>query len=261
MDSKPLALVTGGGTGIGAAYARALAGAGYGLLLVGRREEKLRAMRDEVGGEILVADLATEQGLGAVERRVAEAANLDFLVNNAGFGTMGAFWEVPIEVQDQMHRLHVLATLRLTHAALPAMVARNRGSIVNVSSVAAFVQAIGTVSYSATKAWMNSFTEGLSLELKSARSGVRVQALCPGFTRSEFHEAAGLDKIAIPESLWTTAEDVVRASLRGLARDELIVIPGWRYRTWVGLQRILPRAAVHAIVRKSKDKFRNSDSY
>ncbi len=253
--------MTGGGTGIGAAYARALAAAGYGLILVGRREEKLRAVQGEVGGEILVADLAAEDGLRTVERRVAEAANLDFLVNNAGFGTTGTFWELPVEGQDRMHRLHVLATMRLSHAALPAMVARDRGSIVNVSSVAAFVQSVGMASYSATKAWMNSFSEGLWLELKSARSGVRVQALCPGFTRSEFHDSAGLDQGAIPESLWTSAEEVVRASLRGLSRDEPIVIPGWRYRTWVGLQRVLPRSAVHAIVRKSKNRFWTPKSY
>jgi uncharacterized protein len=254
--SDPVALVTGASSGIGATYAEALADAGYRLILVARREDKLKAVQARTGGEILVADLATDRGLDSVAACIQETAGLDFLVNNAGFGTMGMFWEAPLSGQETMHRLHVLAPVRLTHAALPRMVARNRGFVVNVSSVAGFAQNPGGVSYSATKAWMNSFTEGLWLELKTTKSNVRVQALCPGYTRSEFHDAASMDMTSLPSALWTSAEEVVEASLDGLSENQLFVVPGWRYQTWVMMQKLLPRAAVHAITSRSSAQFK-----
>jgi short-subunit dehydrogenase len=131
------------------------------------------------------------------------------------------------------------------------MVTRDRGFVVNVSSVAGFGQNPGSISYCATKAWMNSFTEGLWLELKTARSNVRVQALCPGYTRSEFHDAAELDMSRVPDSLWTRAEEVVEASLNGLPSNELFVVPGWRYQTWVHMQKMLPRPVLRAITAKA----------
>lgn len=254
--SSPLALVTGASSGIGAKYAEALAEAGYDLILVARREDKLNQLQNRIGGEILVADLATDQGLESVASRIRQAESLDFLLNNAGFGTHGKFWEASLEGQENMHRLHVLATVRLTHAALPRMVARDRGHIVNVSSVAGFSPSPGNVSYCATKAWMNSFSEGLWLELRAAKSNVRVQALCPGYTRSEFHDSAGLDMSGVPENLWTSAVDVVDASLDGLARNELFVVPGWRYQTWVAMQKVLPRPLLHAISSQSQQRFK-----
>jgi short-subunit dehydrogenase len=257
--SNPLAVITGASAGIGATYAKSLVEIGYDVLLVARREEKLRAVQAEIGAdraEIFVADLATDAGLDAVTERIRSAENLDFLVNNAGFGTMGLFWEADLESQEKMHRLHVLATMRLTHAALGRMIRRDRGFIVNVSSVAGFGANVGSVSYCSTKAWMNNFTDGLWQELKYSKSGVRAQALCPGFTRSEFHEAVGMDVSGIPESLWTSAQEVVDASMDGLARNELYVVPGWRYQTWVAMQKALPREILYAITTRSKDKFK-----
>jgi len=241
-NGKPLALVTGASAGIGATFARRLARDGYGLVLVARRQDRLDALARELGGaETLAADLAEEADLRRVEARIAAAANLELLVNNAGFGTVGRFFEVPVDAQDRMHRLHVLATLRLTHAALAGMVARGKGGVINVSSVAGFGQTPGNTSYCATKAWMNSFTEGLDLELKSAGSAVRVQALCPGFTLSEFHDVLGMDRKRVPAWLWMKAEDVVDASLAGLARGQLFVVPGGIYKTLVVVERWTPR--------------------
>ena len=140
-----------------------------------------------------------------------------------------------------MHRLHVNAIERLTHAALPQMIQRHKGNIINVSSVAGFLAYPLNVSYCATKAWINSFTEGLYIELKAIHSPVRIQALCPGLTYSEFHDRMGMDRSAIPRSLWMSAEDVVDASLRSLKRDELFVVPGWRYRFFVRLYPWVPR--------------------
>jgi short-subunit dehydrogenase len=140
-----------------------------------------------------------------------------------------------------MHRLHIIAIERLTHAALKVMVNRHAGNIINVSSVAGFLSTPNSVSYGATKAWINSFTEGLYVELKSMHSPVRVQALCPGFTYTEFHDALGMDRSVIPRSLWMSAEDVVDTSLRGLEKNQVIVVPGWRYRLVSTLCRLLPR--------------------
>jgi uncharacterized protein len=228
---RPLALVTGASAGIGAAFARRLARDGYGLILVARRRDRLEALAAELGGaEVLEADLTNAEELKLVEDRITAATDLELLVNNAGFGIDGLFFEVPLDGQDQMHRLHVMATMRLTHAALKVMTARAQGSVINVSSVAGFMQRAGGVCYYATKAWMNSFTKGLYLELKRAHSPVKVQALCPGFTHSEFHEVKGTDQKQFPSWLWMRAEDVVDASLRGLAAGKLFVVPGAIYK-------------------------------
>ena len=137
-------MVTGASSGIGAEFARRLAQDGFALILVARRREQLERLAGELGdAEILTADLASTPGL-------------DLLVNNAGFGTRGRFWEAPLDGQERMHRLHVMATMRLTRAALAAMVPRGRGGAINVSSVAGFGQSPGNISYCATKAWMNS---------------------------------------------------------------------------------------------------------
>ncbi|MGC9973650.1 MAG: SDR family oxidoreductase [Bryobacteraceae bacterium] len=237
---RPLALVTGASSGIGATFARALASRGYSLILVARRKERLEALASEINAEALVADLTKDAELKLVEDRIAAADNLELLVNNAGFGTLGHFWEADLEGQDKMHRLHVLATMRLTHAALRGMVARGSGGVINVASVAGFVHRPGSTSYGATKSWMNAFTEGLYLELKSVGSPVKVQALCPGLTYSEFHDVAGVERNSIAKSLWMHAEDVVAASLRGLDCGDLFVIPGWRYKLLVRLLAIVP---------------------
>ena len=246
--TKPVALITGASAGIGAAFARALASRGFDLILVARRRDRMLALAAEFApsAEVLPADLTDPAQLKLVEVRAAAEPRLELLVNNAGFGIAGRFWKTDVEAQSRLHLLHILATMRLTHAALGAMVERNRGAIVNVASVAGFVSSPGSVTYSASKSWINSFTEGLDLDLKSVGSAVRVQALCPGFTHSEFHDVAGIDRNTIPAQLWTAAEDVVAASLAGLERGQLFVIPGWRYRLLVRLLRIAPRSWIRA---------------
>ena len=244
---RPVALITGSSSGIGACFATELAARDYDLILIARRRERLEELAASlersrgIRAEILAADLTRDDELAAVEQRIGATGNLDLLVNNAGFGTRGKFFAVGVESQDQMHRLHVIATMRLTHAALGVMTARDKGGIINVSSVAGFWQSPGSVSYCATKCWMNSFTEGLALELKSAGSKVKVQALCPGYTLSEFHDVAAMDRRAVPARLWMRAEDVVAESLRGLERGQRVVIPGRLYKAGVFLMNHLPR--------------------
>lgn len=253
--TPPVALITGASSGIGAAFARKLAERGFHLILVARRADRLAefARTLAVPAEAIAADLTTEEGLVAAEQAIAACPNLELLVNNAGFGTLGRFWAAPIAGQEAMHRLHVLATVRLTHAALAGMTARGRGAVINVSSVAAFAHSEGNASYCATKAWMNNFTEGLDIELRGVGSPVRVQALCPGFTVTEFHDTLGVDRGQIPAWLWMTADEIVDASLRGLERNQVIVIPGWKYRAVAGIMKHLPYSLSRRLRRPGKD--------
>jgi short-subunit dehydrogenase len=241
---KPLAVVTGASSGIGAAFAKRLAKEGYSLLLVARRRDRLDELARTLGdASILTADLTEANDLRAVADQIAAAPNLELLVNNAGFGTKGRFFEAAVDGQLAMHELHVIATMRLTHAALGGMVARNRGAVINVSSIAGFAQSPGNASYCATKAWMNSFTEGVNLDLRSAATSVQVQALCPGYTLSEFHDVMGADRGKIPARMWLTADSVVDESLRGLKQRKLYVIPGRLYRVLVPIWKLIPRRA------------------
>ena len=244
--ARTVVAITGASSGIGAAFARKLAPE-HDLLLIARRKERLDELGDELSSkygtqvDTLPADLTCESELSAVAERISNEPRLILLVNNAGFGTKGRFWEAPLESQEQMHRLHVMATVRLSHAALRNMAPRDVGAIINVASVSAFVRTPGTTSYAATKTWMTTFTEGLYLELRGSQSKVTVQALCPGFTHSEFHDVAGLDRNRLAGSAyWMTAEEVVNASLDGLARRKLFVIPGWRYRLIVAFLSGIP---------------------
>lgn len=238
----PVALITGASSGIGAVFARKLAARGFDLILLARREDRLRAMAAEIPThvEILVSDLSRDDGVSAAEQVIRENPRIDLLVNNAGFGSLGRFWESDFDVQTQMHQVHVMATMRLTRAALAQMVPRGRGAVISVSSVAAFGQSPGSVSYCATKAWINSFTEGLDMELRGIGSPVKVQALCPGFTVTEFHSTLGMDTKGIPTFLWLKAEDVVESSLKGLDAGKVIVVPDWKYKTIAFLAKHTP---------------------
>jgi short-subunit dehydrogenase len=244
--AKSLAVITGASSGIGMVFARKLAPE-YDLLLIARRQEHLAALADELSAQhgsvikVIAADLSDLKDLGAVAERIAAEPDLALLVNNAGFGYRGAFWEADLNILEKMHRLHVMAIVRLTHAALRVLVAQNRGAIINVASVAAFAQRAGSASYGATKSWLTAFTEGLYLDLKKARSAVVVQALCPGFTYSGFHDVMGEDRQRVaPAAFWMTAEQVVDDSLTALARRTFCVVPGWHNKLIVASLTKLP---------------------
>ncbi|MBZ5586166.1 MAG: SDR family oxidoreductase [Acidobacteriia bacterium] len=261
--SRPLAVITGASAGFGAVFARKLAARGFDLLLAARRRDRLDALAGELSrthsitAEPCPVDLSTEEGIEIVASRLGAEANVGLLLNNAGFGTKGRFAETAMDGQVRMHRLHIDATLRLTRAVLPGMVERDRGAIINVASVAAFARSPGNVSYCATKAWLAAFTEGLYLELQSVGSKVAVQALCPGFAYTEFHDVMGFQRSKIARSLWMSAEAVVDASLAGLASRKLYVIPGWRYRLFMAIFPRLPvgmRLALEGLSPHRKDK-------
>jgi uncharacterized protein len=246
--SKPVALVTGASSGIGEVFARKLSAKGYRLILAARRKDRLEKLAAELpDAETISSDLTNESDLRSLEAHISALPRLDFLINNAGFGVPGAFFEADLEALDRMHRLHIIAIERLTHAALHSMTSRLSGNIINVSSVAGFFSNPFSVSYCSTKAWINNFTEGLYLELKSLESPVRIQALCPGFTHTEFHDVIGMDRNKIASFLWMSADDVVDASLRGLERNRLFVIPGWQYRFFIAIYRLVPRSLSHRL--------------
>ncbi|MCC7051700.1 MAG: SDR family oxidoreductase [Gemmatimonadaceae bacterium] len=245
MPTRPLALVTGASSGIGRVYARALARRGYDLLLVARDGDRLQTLATELlatgaTARPVVADLATDAGLAATEAAIQGADRLDLLVNNAGFGTRGLLADSPLAQQERMLHLHVIAVNRITRAALLRMTQAGSGAVVTVASVASFVNSTGNVNYCATKAYQRSFSEGLALECRPA--GIRVQALCPGFTHTEFHQRMSDDQEGrAPAWMWLTAEQVVEASLRQLERDGPVVcVPGAHYKVAVFLARHLP---------------------
>ncbi len=253
VRGRGTALITGASSGIGAAYARALASLGYDLILVARREARLRELaqeleaRHDIHAEVLPADLTTAEGISRVVEAIRACDELLFLVNNAGFGTKGFFFQTDVERQEAMVRIHVIAPLRLTHAALPAMVEARRGAIVNVASVAAFSPTAGHATYTGVKAFLVNFSEGLHEEVEEY--GIRVQALCPGYTRTEFQKASGVPSKGIPDFLWLSPEAVVARSLYDLEIGRVVSIPGWQYRLWVGLERLLPRSWIYAFGR------------
>ena len=230
--------ITGASSGIGASFAKAFAEKGFDLVLLSRREDRLQVLAnqlesdDRVHCEIISADLSEKEEIQKVTKHIGQIENLDILINNAGFATIGYFADIPIEKSMRMFHTHMTAMVQFTHAALQVMLKRKRGAIINVSSMGAFMPKPGNVLYVATKSFLATFLESLWLEVRD--QGIKVQALCPGFTRTEFHEVGdfkNFDKSAIPDSLWMMPDEVVRLSLKALNNSRSVVfIPGWKNR-------------------------------
>jgi short-subunit dehydrogenase len=234
------ALITGASSGIGAEFARQLAAKGTKLNLLARRIEKMEALADElqkkyaISIDIIPADLSKTEDVTRVEKKLAGISELDLLVNNAGFGTASRFYDGESQSHFDMLQVHVTASVRLARSVLPGMVARKYGRIINVASVAAFLP-FGSVLYPSTKAFLVSFSQALQIELHG--TGVRVQALCPGFTYTEFHDVIYMDRKVVPKFMWMPVGRVVSTSLRALPHGSVIVVPGWQYRLIVALAR------------------------
>ena len=247
---KPRALITGATSGIGEAYARRFASQGYDLIITGRRKEKINHLADElaqtcaVDVEVVIAEFSNQGDVDALAQKVRDTENLDILVNNAGFTTKSYFHHEDLEGQQNMVQVHVLAPMKLIYAALPNMIARGRGTIINVSSLGAFTPLPKTATYSGTKAFLAVFTESLRMEL--AGTNVKVQALCPGFTRTDFHERIGIDKSKqknVGIIRWMPPEKVVDISLRCLKNNQVICVPGfWNKILLCATHRLLPRS-------------------
>jgi uncharacterized protein len=256
-NPRGIALITGATAGIGATFARHLARAGYDLLLVARDADRLAATSDQLQQDFgvrathLAADLAEPAGVAAVEEAIG-AQPVELLVNNAGIGLNKSFLRSTVDDEVRLLNLNVVAVMRLTHAAVPAMVERGRGSIINVSSVSGFAATMPGSTYPASKAWVTSFSEAVAMQVK--HRGVRVMALCPGFTRTEFHQRAGIAAGQMPGWVWLDADAVVRDGLRDLRKGKMVSVPSVRYKLAVGALKVTPRAVLHRLMPRGARK-------
>ena len=242
MARWPVALVTGASSGIGRSFAEQLAAVGSDLVVVARRRDRLEELAAElrtahgITVEVLVADVAEPAQLALVEDRLR--AGVDLLVNNAGAGGQGPFADIPVDDHDQRIRLNVVAPVRLTHAALEAMVPRRSGGILNVSSIAGRQPMPYVATYAATKAYVTAFSNAVHEEVRG--HGIAVTNLLPGFTRTEFHGAADINRSFLTEFAWMKADHVARAGLRAVADGRAQCVPGLGYRVLAGLSGVTP---------------------
>lgn len=256
--SRPVALITGPTSGLGAGFARRYAIDGYDLVLVARDVQRLEALagelHDEAGAnvEVLAADLSQAADRAKVADRLT--AGVRVLVNNAGFGTSGEFWASDFAMLKSQLDVNVTAVMQLTHAALPSMLAAGEGTVINVASVAGLLPGRGST-YSASKAWVIAFSEGLANGLGG--TGVGVHALCPGFVHTEFHARAGIEMSGIPSFLWLEVDDVVRETMAEVAKNKVVIIPGLQYKALTTGGRMVPRSVVRAftkVVGRGRDR-------
>lgn len=239
-----IALVTGASAGLGEEFARQLALRGDDLVLVARNEERLQELAKElpVQCEVLAADLTDRAQLANVERRVG---SVDLLVNNAGYGSFGPFHTLDVEVETREVELNVLALVRLTYAAVAAMVPRGSGAILNVSSLAGCQPGPLNATYSATKAFVTSFTQAVHEEVRD--TGVAVTVLCPGFTHTEFQERAQAPAGDVPGFMWQMPPEVVQCGLDAVAKNRAVAIPGAVNKVLGNLTAITPDAVTRRV--------------
>lgn len=241
------ALVTGATAGIGESFTRLLAENNYNVVLVARDLPRLQERAQgleakyQVQTHCIQADLSTDAGCSEVERYIANN-QIDVLINNAGFGINKAFTVSELEEEQKLLDVLVRTPMRLMHVALPLMKQRDRGVVINVSSVAGFI-AGGT--YSASKSYLTVLTESMHTEL--AGTNVKISALCPGFTRTEFHQRGRMSMKGLPSFMWLDSDELVAQAWRDALKGEAISIPGWQYRLLVFVIQRLPRSIVRKV--------------
>ena len=250
------ALVTGATAGIGESFSRLLASHNYNIVLVARDlarlEERAKNLEEKYGiqAQVIQADLATDEGCMKIEKYIAEN-HIDVLINNAGFGTNKAFTMSSLEIEQQLLDVLVRTPMRLMHVALPLMKERNNGIIINVSSVAGYI-AGGT--YSASKSYLTVLSESLNTELSA--TNVKVSALCPGFTRTEFHQRGKMSMKGLPNFMWLNADRLVEQSWKDALKGEAVSVPGWQYRVLVFVIQAVPRSLVRKVGMNVRSKQR-----
>ena len=267
-SQKPWALVTGASAGIGAEFCRQLATQGYQLVLVARRADKLQAVADELRDShganslIITADLSQKDACQAIVKRLEEEnIHIEYLVNNAGYGLPGSFHVPDWQEHADFIQVMMTAVCELTRRLLPGMQEHGRGFIVNVASVAGLVSpSAGHTLYGASKSFLIKFSQSLALE--NASKGVKVTALCPGFTYSEFHDVNNTREIIsqLPDYFWLDAKDVVGDTIKAMSAENVVpvVVPGRQYKLVVFTNRYLPWLA-KILTRRNEKYFRVTD--
>lgn len=250
---KKTALITGATSGIGAEYARRFAREGYDLIITGRRKTRIEALAAELSREnnvtveVILIELSNTEEMENMLEWIKDK-NIDVLINNAGYGTLRYFYKEPLQIQEDMVAVHILCAMKLTYAILPEMIKKGTGVIINVSSSGAFLPSPKTATYSGTKAFLRAFTESLHIELED--TGVQVQVVCPGLTRTDMHVRLG-----IPEEhavdwgpfQWISPQEVVECSLRCLKKKKVVCIPGRLTRMQVFMRHIVPESLYYKI--------------
>ena len=249
MSTRPIALVTGASAGIGAAFAEYLAELGHDLVITARDLQRLEASAKDLENrfgvevEVIKADLSTDEGIRLIELRLENRSRpVEVLINNAGFGINKSFLVSDQQMENDLLDVLVRAPMRLMHSVLPAMKERDSGTIINVSSIAGWI-AGGT--YSAAKSYLTILSESLHTELSG--SNVRVHALCPGFTRTEFHQRGRMKMTGLPTFLWLDSKEVVRVAWKSAKKGKAISIPGTQYKILTFLMKYLPRSIVRKL--------------
>jgi uncharacterized protein len=252
------AVVTGASSGIGAEIARELARRGHNLTLVARREDRLRALADELGREhgvravVIAADVSTDEGRASmIDRLRADGRDVEVLINNAGYGSAGRFQELDGDKETQMVRINCEAVVALSAEYVPQMVARGRGAVLNVASTAAFQPLPRQATYSASKAFVLTYTEALTADLHG--TGVTATALCPGPVPTEFGQVAGIDEgnwDTMPDFAKTTPEETAAAAVRGLEKGKRLVIPGALNHVSAAAGHYTPRSVLLGVMRR-----------
>ena len=244
---KKWAVVTGATAGIGESFTRLLASEGFNIVLVARDEarlhERAQGLKDRYGADsvVIVADLATESGCAKVEEFISNN-EIEVLINNAGFGINKAFTMSDLAKEEEVLKVLVRTPMRLMHVALPAMKVRNSGVVINVSSVAGF---IAGGAYSAAKSYLTVLSESLHTELSA--TNVKVSSLCPGFTRTEFHQRGRMKMAGLPEFMWLNSDVLVAKAWKDALAGKAVSIPGWQYKLLVGIISVVPRSIVRRL--------------
>ncbi len=248
MSNKPTALITGATSGIGATYAQRLAADGYNLIITGRRKEKIEALADDLSHshncqvDVVIIELSDPVEVDEFVENIKNRP-IDLLINNAGFASTRFFHREPLKLQEMMVSTHILAHMKITHTLLPEMIKKGSGTIINVSSSGAFLPSPKTATYSGTKAFLRAWTEGLHFELEG--TGVQVQVVCPGLTKTDMHVRLGIPDDRIVDwgpFQWISPDEVVECSLRCLKKNKVICIPGRLTRMQVLWRNVIPES-------------------
>lgn len=261
-NTRKTAIITGASSGIGSTFATTLAKNGWNLILTGRRTDKLAQLKrnilllSPVNVQTVTADLSVNEDLESFLTIIDQYTDIELLINNAGFGSIGDYFKSDFSSAQQMLNLHITASTRIVHRVTPKMIENGKGAIINLSSLSAFFPSPKSYYYCSTKAFMVTFSECLHIDLFA--KNIKVQALCPGFTDTAFHSRQGIthaESYIQRKLLWRSPQQVVNRSLKSLDKGKVICIPGFFNRIFYFISRIIPKSLYYKLAARNSDAF------